>query len=141
MVCLSFAVAIPEQGTEAYILADRISTSTEVTLQESSKQASLSYVSLSFHSYITNSFLPMQGHEFCGTIHSLGLALPDQPWTFQTGDRVVSPFTTSCGACFFCERGFTGRCVKGSVYGCEKLDGAQAEYVKVPLASEFPMKA
>ncbi|KAJ9104177.1 hypothetical protein QFC20_004614 [Naganishia adeliensis] len=83
----------------------------------------------------------VKGHEFCGTIHSLGLALPDQPWTFQTGDRVVSPFTTSCGACFFCERGFTGRCVKGSVYGCEKLDGAQAEYVKVPLANTTLYKA
>lgn len=28
----------------------------------------------------------------------------------------------------------TGRCVKGSLIGCPKLEGAQAEYVKIPLA-------
>ncbi|KAJ9123071.1 hypothetical protein QFC22_001260 [Naganishia vaughanmartiniae] len=81
------------------------------------------------------------GHEFCGTIHQLGPTLPGQAWSFKQNDRVVSPFTTSCGECFFCERDYTGRCVRGSVYGCEKLEGAQAEYVKVPLANTTLYKA
>lgn len=53
---------------------------------------------------------------------------------FKKGDHVVSPFTTSCGECFFCARGLTGRCTKGKCYGTIPLDGAQAEYVRVELA-------
>ena len=34
----------------------------------------------------------------------------------------------------YCTLGFTARCQKGKLFGCEKLDGAQAEYVRVPLA-------
>ena len=30
---------------------------------------------------------------------------------FKAGDRVFSPFTTNCGACFYCRRQLTARCV------------------------------
>jgi threonine dehydrogenase-like Zn-dependent dehydrogenase len=50
----------------------------------------------------------------------------------------VAPFTTSCGACFYCRRGLTCRCEKGQLFGWVErgrgLHGAQAEFVRVPLA-------
>jgi 2-desacetyl-2-hydroxyethyl bacteriochlorophyllide A dehydrogenase len=57
---------------------------------------------------------------------------------FHKGDRVVSPFTTSCGTCFYCRRGLTARCERGQLFGWVErgkgLHGAQAELVRVPLA-------
>ncbi|KAH8929779.1 alcohol dehydrogenase [Atractiella rhizophila] len=74
----------------------------------------------------------VMGHEFVGVIHSL------HPQTtvksFKIGDKVISPFTISCGDCFFCQKGWTSRCEQSVLFGCPKLDGGQAEYVRVPLA-------
>ncbi|MFQ5744755.1 MAG: zinc-binding dehydrogenase, partial [Acidobacteriota bacterium] len=57
---------------------------------------------------------------------------------FEPGDRVCSPFTTNCGSCFYCRCGLTCRCVSGQLFGWVEdgrgLQGAQAEYVRVPLA-------
>ncbi|MEQ1894918.1 MAG: alcohol dehydrogenase catalytic domain-containing protein, partial [Planctomycetota bacterium] len=54
---------------------------------------------------------------------------------FRPGARAVSPFSTSCGRCFFCTRGLTSRCVESQLFGwVEKergLHGGQAEYVRV----------
>jgi threonine dehydrogenase-like Zn-dependent dehydrogenase len=36
--------------------------------------------------------------------------------------------------CFYCKRGLTSRCERGLLFGSEKLDGAQAEIVRVPNA-------
>lgn len=47
---------------------------------------------------------------------------------------MVSPFTVSCGSCFYCKRGFSSRCARSQLYGSAVLDGGQAEYVRVPLA-------
>jgi threonine dehydrogenase-like Zn-dependent dehydrogenase len=56
----------------------------------------------------------------------------------RRGDRVVSPFTTSCGTCFYCRIGLTARCDQSQLFGwVEKgkgLHGAQAELIRVPLA-------
>lgn len=68
------------------------------------------------------------GHEFVGHVHST------KSDSFKVGDRVVSPFTISCGHCFFCEKGLTGRCEKSRLFGGDKLEGAQAEFVLVPMA-------
>ena len=70
------------------------------------------------------------GHEFTGRVHELGSAVKN----VKTGDLVVCPFTTSCGECFYCQEGFSSRCEQAQCYGSEGLDGAQAEYVRVPLA-------
>lgn len=74
------------------------------------------------------------GHELVGEIVALGTEVPG----FALGDRVVAPFTTSCGECFYCRRGWTCRCVRGHLLGWVQdgagLHGAQAEYVRVPLA-------
>ena len=61
--------------------------------------------------------------------------------TFSKGDLVVSPFTVSCGQCFYCKQGFSSRCEKSLLFGSAGLDGGQAEYVRVPLAEATAMKA
>jgi threonine dehydrogenase-like Zn-dependent dehydrogenase len=76
----------------------------------------------------------VMGHEFAGEVVEVGAGVT----RFRPGDRVVSPFTTSCGDCFYCRAGLTARCVHGQLFGwVEKgrgLHGAQAELVRVPLA-------
>jgi alcohol dehydrogenase/L-iditol 2-dehydrogenase len=68
------------------------------------------------------------GHEFGGTIAKLGRAVRG----FREGDRVVSETAAViCGACAMCRSGRYNLCPtrKGFGYG---VDGAMAEYVKVP---------
>ena len=76
----------------------------------------------------------VMGHEFVGIVEAAGSGVKK----FRKGSRVLSPFTTSCGTCFYCELGLTCRCVKGNLYGWVEnghgLQGAQAEYVRVPMA-------
>lgn len=71
-----------------------------------------------------------QGHEGVGTIVEAGAAIKH----FKVGDFVVSPFTISCGDCFYCRQGATSRCDQNALFGSLALDGMQAEYARVPLA-------
>jgi len=84
--------------------------------------------------------MTIMGHEFVGTIVELGDAVKG----LKVGDRVGSGFTTCCGECWYCSRGLTCRCEKGQLYGWKSegkgLEGAQAEYVRVPLASGSLLK-
>ncbi len=34
--------------------------------------------------------------------------------------------------CFYCKNGMSSRCTECLLFGCEKLDGGQAEYVRIP---------
>lgn len=77
------------------------------------------------------------GHEFVGLVEELGADVK----TLKKGDKIVCPFTASCGECFYCTHGFSSRCEKSQLFGCAKLDGAQAQYVRVPLADSTVMKA
>lgn len=79
----------------------------------------------------------VMGHEFTGQVVEVGSDVQQ----FKKGDRVVSPFTISCGLCFFCSHGFSSRCAQGGLFGTAALDGGQAEYVRVPLADStlFPI--
>ena len=77
------------------------------------------------------------GHEFTGHVHEVGASVKNH----KVGDLVVTPFTTSCGECFYCSRGYSSRCTKGQLFGSAGLDGAQAEYVRVPLADSTAVKA
>ncbi|KAL4982680.1 chaperonin 10-like protein [Aspergillus falconensis] len=72
----------------------------------------------------------IMGHEFTGEIASVGSSVSK----FKPGDKVVSPFTVSCGECFYCAQRTSSRCAKCQLYGTVILDGAQADYVRVPLA-------
>ena len=77
------------------------------------------------------------GHEFTGIVGETGSEVKN----FKRGDQVVSPFTASCGQCFYCKQGYSSRCIKSGLFGTPSLDGAQAEYVRVPLADSTAVKA
>lgn len=77
------------------------------------------------------------GHEFTGTVDQLGSEVK----SVKKGDMIVSPFTVSCGRCFYCKSGWSSRCEKCLLFGCPLLEGGQAEYVRVPLADSTVMKA
>ena len=79
----------------------------------------------------------IMGHEFTGTVSEVGSDVK----SLRPGDQIVSPFTISCGKCFYCESGFSSRCEKCLLYGTAALDGAQAEYVRIPLAESTVVKA
>lgn len=74
------------------------------------------------------------GHELLGEVVETGPGVRG----VRRGTRVVAPFTTSCGECFYCRRGLTCRCTRGELFGWVQdgrgLPGAQAQYVRVPLA-------
>lgn len=74
------------------------------------------------------------GHELSGEVVETGPGVA----RFRAGDLVISPFTTSCGDCFYCRLGLTARCERGQLFGWVQegrgLHGVQAEYVRVPLA-------
>lgn len=80
------------------------------------------------------------GHEFCGEVVEAGSDVK----TLKVGDKVMSPFTTSCGTCFYCKSGLTCRCVNSQLFGWVEngkgLHGGQSEYVRVPLADGTLMK-
>lgn len=72
------------------------------------------------------------GHEMVGEIVKLGKDVSG----FKIGDRVAVNVETFCGECFFCQRGFVNNCTDsngGWAMGC-RIDGGQAEYVRVPFA-------
>ncbi len=75
----------------------------------------------------------VMGHEFLGRVVARGAEAG-----IDVGSRVVAPFSTSCGECFFCARGLTARCESGQLFGWREegrgLHGGQAEFVRVPMA-------
>ncbi|PIL23650.1 hypothetical protein GSI_14963 [Ganoderma sinense ZZ0214-1] len=84
------------------------------------------------------------GHEIIGEVIALGTSFnpsaaaragrPELYSTLKIGDKVVSPFTVSCGECHFCRIGFTCRCVHSRLFGSPALSGGQAQYVRIPKA-------
>jgi threonine dehydrogenase-like Zn-dependent dehydrogenase len=80
------------------------------------------------------------GHEFAGEVVEVGKEVRQ----IRVGDLVMSPFTTSCGRCYFCLQGLTCRCVQSQLFGWrekqEGLHGGQAEFVRVPLADTTLMR-
>lgn len=74
------------------------------------------------------------GHEMVGIIEELGSDITN----LKVGDRVTVNVETFCGECFFCKQGFVNNCTDangGWALGC-RIDGGQAEYVRVPLANQ-----
>ena len=70
------------------------------------------------------------GHEFVGEIVETGGDVRG----LAPGDRVAANCITFCGECWFCRRGYINNCEKGGwELGC-RIDGCQAEYVRVPFA-------
>ncbi len=74
------------------------------------------------------------GHEMVGVVEEVGAAVTH----VKPGDRVTVNVETFCGECFFCKNGYVNNCTDpngGWALGC-RIDGGQAEYVRVPLASQ-----
>jgi threonine dehydrogenase-like Zn-dependent dehydrogenase len=89
------------------------------------------------------------GHEPMGIVEEVGAEVEH----IAPGDRVVIPFNISCGSCWMCERDLYSQCEttqnrkwkKGaSLFGYTHLyggvPGAQAEYLRVPMAHFGPIK-
>jgi threonine dehydrogenase-like Zn-dependent dehydrogenase len=98
----------------------------------------------------------IMGHETMGEVVEVGR----DNAKLKVGDRVVVPFTISCGECFFCQRGFYSGCERSNpdrskvtklwgnspagLFGYSHLlggySGGQAEYLRVPYADVGPIK-
>jgi threonine dehydrogenase-like Zn-dependent dehydrogenase len=97
------------------------------------------------------------GHEFMGIVEEAGSRVKH----VKPGDRVVVPFTISCGECFFCQQELFAGCEESSpgpgaivnpksirpgagMFGYTHLyggyPGGQAEYVRVPFGNVGPLK-
>jgi alcohol dehydrogenase len=78
------------------------------------------------------------GHEAVGTVESVGAGVKN----VAAGDRVLVSCITACGSCRYCREGSFGQCLGGGgwILG-HKIDGTQAEYVRVPFAdtSTYPV--
>jgi threonine dehydrogenase-like Zn-dependent dehydrogenase len=97
------------------------------------------------------------GHEFMGEVVEVGKGNTK----LKKGDRVVVPFTISCGKCFYCEKTLYSACDNSNpaeksemsemlygqqmsgLFGYSHLTGGyaggQAEYVRVPFSDVGPI--
>ncbi len=88
------------------------------------------------------------GHEPMGRVVETGAGSD-----LAVGDRVVVPFTISCGSCWMCSRGLTTQCERTQVreygsgaalFGYSRLygsvPGGQAEYLRVPFSNFNPIR-
>ena len=74
------------------------------------------------------------GHEMVGIVEEVGGAVTH----VKPGDRVTVNVETFCGECYFCKKGYVNNCTDqngGWALGC-RIDGGQAEYVRVPFADQ-----
>jgi threonine dehydrogenase-like Zn-dependent dehydrogenase len=96
------------------------------------------------------------GHEPMGEVVEVGSAIAK----FKVGDRIVVPFTLSCGSCWFCQRQLYSLCdnsnpnaevarqamgqspaaLLGYSHMLGGFAGGQAEYLRVPFADVGPIK-
>ncbi|MFL4496688.1 zinc-dependent alcohol dehydrogenase family protein [Streptomyces sp. VTCC 41912] len=70
------------------------------------------------------------GHEFTGEVVALGADVTG----LRTGERVAVDPSLFCGACHYCANGRGNLCENWGAIG-DTVDGAMAEYVKVPAAN------
>lgn len=76
------------------------------------------------------------GHEFIGHVFRAGTKAD-----LAEGDLVVSPFSWSDGTCGSCRAGWQSSCAAAGFWGrTPGSGGAQAEYVRVPFASQTLVK-
>jgi alcohol dehydrogenase len=79
------------------------------------------------------------GHEGVGIVHQVGAAVS----SLKEGDHVLISCISSCGKCEYCRRGMYSHCTTGGWILGNRIDGTQAEYVRIPHAetSLYPIPA
>lgn len=79
------------------------------------------------------------GHEGVGVIDTVGAGVT----AFKPGDRVLISCISACGRCEYCRRGMYSHCTTGGWILGNRIDGTQAEYVRIPYAdtSLYPIPA
>lgn len=70
------------------------------------------------------------GHEGVGVIDSVGAGVT----SYKPGDRVLISCITACGRCENCRRQMYSHCATGGWILGNKIDGTQAEFVRIPHA-------
>jgi alcohol dehydrogenase len=70
------------------------------------------------------------GHEGVGIVEQVGGAVA----AFKPGDHVLISCISSCGKCDACRRGMYSHCATGGWVLGHRIDGTQAEYVRIPHA-------
>lgn len=70
------------------------------------------------------------GHEGVGVIDAVGAGVT----TFKAGDRVLISCISACGRCASCRKGMYSHCTTGGWILGNRIDGTQAEYVRIPHA-------
>lgn len=79
------------------------------------------------------------GHEGVGIIEKFGSGVS----AFKSGDHVLISCVTACGKCEYCRRQMFSHCTTGGWILGNRIDGTQAEYVRIPYAdnSLYPIPA
>jgi alcohol dehydrogenase len=77
------------------------------------------------------------GHEAVGTVEQVGIGVS----TVAPGDKVLVSCISACGTCRFCRQGSYGQCLGGGWILGHRIDGTQAEKVRVPFADTSTYKA
>jgi alcohol dehydrogenase len=70
------------------------------------------------------------GHEGVGIVEKVGAGVSD----VKPGDHVLISCITSCGKCSYCRKGMYSHCTDGGWILGNRIDGTQAEYVRIPHA-------
>jgi alcohol dehydrogenase len=70
------------------------------------------------------------GHEGIGVVESVGTAVT----AFDAGDAVLISCVSACGKCSHCRRQMYSHCATGGWILGNRIDGTQAEYVRIPHA-------
>ena len=70
------------------------------------------------------------GHEGVGIVDSVGSGVA----SFKPGDRVLISCITACGRCDYCRKGMYSHCTTGGWILGHRIDGTQAEFVRIPHA-------
>jgi threonine dehydrogenase-like Zn-dependent dehydrogenase/GNAT superfamily N-acetyltransferase len=70
------------------------------------------------------------GHEGVGIVEETGAGVTQ----FKRGDRVLISCISSCGKCEHCRQGMYSHCTTGGWILGNRIDGTQAEYVRIPHA-------
>ncbi len=70
------------------------------------------------------------GHEGVGVVEKAGPGVT----AFRPGDHVLISCISACGRCEYCRKGMYSHCTTGGWILGNRIDGTQAEYVRIPYA-------